>query len=66
MNTFFETVLRYFDERGWEPPGTQEQFREAIEACWDAKVISSDDGSQLVQLPVSAYFALVFPAQSAN
>lgn len=66
MNTFFQAVAAYFDDRGWEKPGTQEQFAEAILACWGVDVVTDEDGVDWARIGPLAQQAMGLVPQSLN
>ena len=50
-DTFFGRIRAYYDVRGWEAPGTQEQFEEATTRCWGLEIVTAEDGSKWYKEP---------------
>lgn len=48
---FFGRIKAYYDVRGWETPGTKEQFEEAAVACWELEVAIAPDGTKWYRAP---------------
>jgi hypothetical protein len=43
---FFRRIAAYYDARGWERPGTAEQFEQTVSECWDLELMTADDGER--------------------